>query len=138
MLASQSVAAPKSPYCDMAKSQKNTVAWNEQYGCIDKAQAAAHARALKADEARAARQAKLHPKNSYCNMAKSQKNTVAWNEQYGCIDKAQAAAHARALKADEARAARLAKNQPKDPYCNMAKSQKNLVAWNEQYHCLSR
>ena len=51
-LASESVAAQakraqaKSPYCDMAKSQRDPVSWNARYGCLDKeALAAARAEA---------------------------------------------------------------------------------------------
>jgi hypothetical protein len=35
-------------------------------------------------------------------------------------------------------AARNVSSGNKSPYCNMAKQQRNPVAWNAYYHCLSR
>src|SRR5215831_2377695 len=73
-LVSQSAAAPlRSPYCDMAKSQRNPLAWNRQYGCLDADQVAA-ARAEAHAPARTA-----HAKKPYCDMAKSQRNPLSWN-----------------------------------------------------------
>ena len=30
----KAAAAERSPYCDMAKSQRNSPSWNEEYGCL--------------------------------------------------------------------------------------------------------
>ena len=123
--ASTGKAPTKSAYCDLAKSQRNPVSWNAQYGCLDKERVAA-ARA----EARPPA-TNTHAKNPYCDMAKSQRNPVSWNAQYGCLDKERVAA-ARA----EARPP--AKNtHAKSPYCDMAKSQRNPVSWNARYNCLA-
>ena len=75
-------------------------------------------------------------KSPYCDMAKSQKNLVAWNAYYHCLGPAprapRASVQSRRLYAQAQPA------QAKDPYCDMAKTQKNLVSWNAYYHCLSR
>jgi len=80
---SQAASAGKTPtrsaYCDMAKSQRNPVSWNAQYGCLDKERVAA-ARA----EARPAAK-NTHAKNPYCDLAKSQRNPVSWNARYNCL-----------------------------------------------------
>ena len=69
----------RSAYCDMAKSQRNPVSWNAQYGCLDKER-------LAAARAEARRPAKnTHAKNPYCDMAKSQRNPVSWNARYNCL-----------------------------------------------------
>lgn len=73
---------------------------------------------------------------SYCNMAKSQRNPVAWNSYYGCLEKSPRVAAA-AAPARETRAKNVSREAPaKSPYCNMAKSQRNPVAWNSYYGCL--
>ena len=83
----QSKAAPmgdvptRSQFCDMAKSQRNPLAWNRQYGCLDADQVAA-ARAEAHAPARTA-----HAKKPYCDMAKSQRNPLSWNAQYGCLNR---------------------------------------------------
>ena len=66
-------------------------------------------------------------KSEYCKMAKAQRNPVAWNEHYHCLDK-QAAAPVVERKREK---------RAHDPYCDMAKAQRNPVSWNERYHCLS-
>jgi hypothetical protein len=66
-------------------------------------------------------------KSEYCAMAKSQRNPVAWNAHYNCLDKTAAAAPIVEPKRE---------NRARDPYCNMAKGQRNPVAWNAHYHCL--
>ena len=71
----------RSNYCDMAKSQRNPVSWNAQYGCLDKERVAT-ARA----EARPPTR-NTHAKNPYCDMAKSQRNPVSWNAHYGCLSR---------------------------------------------------
>ena len=88
-------------------------------------------------------------KSPYCNMAKGQKNLVAWNSYYHCLGPAPQAAQVPARTRRTAAAERVrsregrglyAQAQPerKSPYCNMAKGQKNLVAWTSYYHCLNR
>jgi hypothetical protein len=126
----QSKAAPmgdvptRSQFCDMAKSQRNPVSWNERYNCLQKP---ATARAAPAVE----RKRTARAKNPYCDMAKSQKNPVAWNARYNCLDQ-HAATPVAAPKAASKR-----ENQARNPYCDMAKSQKNPVSWNAQYNCLA-
>lgn len=121
-------AAPsKSPYCDMAKSQKNLVAWNAYYHCLGEAPRVSHT---------AARARPQAPHDPYCDMAKTQKNLVSWNAYYHCLGPAP-----RAPRASVERRRLYAQAQPaeaKSPYCDMAKTQKNLVSWNAYYHCLSR
>ena len=78
----RAAAQGKSPYCDLAKSQRNPVSWNSRYGCFDKERAeAARARA----EAPAPKKARA--KDSYCDLAKSQRNPVAWNARYNCLNR---------------------------------------------------
>ncbi len=72
-------------------------------------------------------------KSPYCNMARSQKNPMAWDEYYHCFGQAPEPAARPALHM-EVRSATPAKS----PYCNMARSQKNPMAWDEYYHCFSR
>lgn len=67
-------------------------------------------------------------KSEYCNMAKSQRNPVAWNAHYHCLDTSQASATV---------APKPQRRVNKDPYCDMAKSQRNPVSWNQHYRCLS-
>jgi hypothetical protein len=75
-LVGQSNAAPtRSSYCDMAKSQRNPVAWNSYYNCIEKPAAA---RVVE-------RKREFHAGNPYCDLAKSQRNPVSWNARYGCL-----------------------------------------------------
>jgi hypothetical protein len=132
-------AAPaKSPYCKMAAGQKNLVAWNSYYHCLGPAPRAAHV----------AVRARPEPaKDPYCKMAAGQKNLVAWNAYYHCLGSApRASLEGRRISAQAPRASRegrrlyaQAQLEPeKSPYCKMAAGQKNLVAWNAYYHCLSR
>jgi|SRR5690349_1400503 hypothetical protein len=72
-------------------------------------------------------------KSSYCNLTKSQRNPVSWNERYGCFDKERAEAARARAEAPPLRKARV-----RDPYCDLAKSQRNPVAWNARYNCLNR
>jgi len=118
-------AAPqKSPYCDLAKSQKNLVAWNAYYHCLGEAPRISHT---------AVRPRPEPAKDPMCKLAPGQKNLVAWNAYYHCLGPApRASVEPRRLYAQ----AQLA--PAKDPYCELAKGQKNLVAWNAYYHCLSR
>jgi len=69
------------------------------------------------------------PNSPYCNLAKSQRNPVAWNSYYGCLGPAPRAAPA---------AAPVRESRNTSPYCNMAKTQRNPVSWNSYYGCLSR
>jgi hypothetical protein len=87
-LVSQSQAASKSthaanttrsPYCNLAKNQKNPVSWNAQYGCLNMSQKSAQA------YAQAPKTHANKTRSPYCNLAKNQKNPVAWNAQYGCL-----------------------------------------------------
>ena len=67
-------------------------------------------------------------KSPYCgDLAKGQKNLVAWNAYYHCLGPAPRVSHT-AVRPEPAR----------DPMCKLAPGQKNLVAWNAYYHCLSR
>jgi hypothetical protein len=83
-------------------------------------------------------------KSPYCNLAKGQKNLVGWNAHYHCLSPAaQSAEEARPQTRHMSTHGRrvYAQAQPestKNPYCNMAKGQKNLVGWNAYYHCLNR
>jgi hypothetical protein len=72
----------RSPMCDLAKNQRNPVAWNAQYGCLDTSQKStkAYAQAPKTHATNKTR-------SSFCDLAKSQKNPVAWNAQYGCLSR---------------------------------------------------
>ncbi len=126
-LVSQSEAAARSPYCDMAKNQRNPVAWNAYYGCLDRSQAAAPVNA-RVHERHAADRAK----DPYCDMAKNQKNPVAWNAYYGCLNTSRAEAPESARVHE-----RHAANVTRDPYCDMAKYQRNPVSWNAYYGCLN-
>lgn len=121
-------AAPvKSPYCDMAKSQKNLVAWNAYYHCLGEAPRPSPVVARKRAEP---------PRDPMCKLAPGQKNLVSWNAYYHCIGPAprapRASVQSRRLYAQAQPA------QAKDPYCKMAAGQKNLVSWNAYYHCLNR
>ena len=69
-------------------------------------------------------------KSPYCKMANSQRNPVAWNAYYGCL---QTSGAARAHAAAPAR-----HREAKNPYCKFASAQRNVVAWNAYYHCLNR
>jgi hypothetical protein len=70
--------AKKSPYCDMAKSQRNTPSWNEHYGCL---KTGPERQAFAAPIRTAAPEAN----STYCGMAKNQRNTPSWNEYYHCL-----------------------------------------------------
>ena len=77
-------AGARSPYCDMAKNQRNTPSWNEHYGCLKTP--ARQAFATTAAPARpAVAAADRGPKSTYCGLAKNQRNTPSWNEYYGCL-----------------------------------------------------
>jgi len=90
-------APTKSPYCKMAKGQKNLVSWNAYYHCISPASEAAEASTQTRRTAAGARlrsgqgrplyaQAQAEQsKSPYCNMAKGQKNLVSWNAEYHCL-----------------------------------------------------
>lgn len=73
-----SVSTARSPYCDMAKNQKNPVSWNAAYGCLDRSRIYA-----RAPETHAVNRAG----NPYCDLAKNQKNPVSWNAAYGCLSR---------------------------------------------------
>jgi hypothetical protein len=75
-------ASAKSPYCDMARTQRNTPSWNEYYGCLKNPERQAFARAPARPSAAAPAKA---TKSTYCGMAKNQRNTPSWNEYYGCL-----------------------------------------------------
>jgi hypothetical protein len=72
-------------------------------------------------------------KSPYCKMANSQRNPVAWNAYYHCLDMTAAPAARPTRVAVRTRAV-----QEKSPYCKFASAQRNVVAWNAYYHCLSR
>lgn len=94
-------AAPaKSPFCNMAKGQKNLVSWNAFYHCLGPAQAArpeaAH-RYVRTHRGYMGRRdseygqpayAQYQPEqdsSQFCKLAKGQKNLVSWNAYYGCL-----------------------------------------------------
>jgi hypothetical protein len=69
-------ASAKSPYCDLAKSQRNVPSWNEEYGCLRPQARQAFARAPAP---------RVIPVNEYCQLSKFQRNVPSWNETYGCL-----------------------------------------------------
>jgi hypothetical protein len=76
-------AAPeRSPYCDMAKSQRNTPSWNEHYGCLKTP--ARHAAVAPTTNGMTAA-AERDSRSTYCGLAKNQRNTPSWNEYYHCL-----------------------------------------------------
>jgi hypothetical protein len=79
---SSQAASARSPYCDMAKSQRNTPSWNEHYGCLKTSQRQAFAHAPAPTRAAAPDKG---VKSTYCGLAKNQRNTPSWNEYYGCL-----------------------------------------------------
>lgn len=90
-------APTKSPYCKMAKGQKNLVAWNAYYHCLGSTPQAAQetvrgrrtvaqARLRSGEDRPFYAQARPEEtKSPYCNMAKGQKNLVSWNAEYHCL-----------------------------------------------------
>jgi hypothetical protein len=75
----QAQTAPaKSAFCDLAKGQKNLVAWNAYYHCLGPAPRVASV-AAQARPSRATSQ--------FCDLAKGQKNLVSWNTYYGCLNR---------------------------------------------------
>jgi hypothetical protein len=129
---SESQAAPtggpptRSEYCDLAKSQRNPVAWNVYYNCLQ--QPAAGPAVQRKHERQARYRVRNSARDPYCDMAKSQRNPVSWNAHYNCLNQQAAAAPVVEPKR-EARA--------KNPYCDLAKSQRNPVSWNARYNCLA-
>ena len=79
---SQAASAKKSPFCDMAKNQRNMPSWNEHYGCLKPAQRQVMASANAPTEARPATPGGTSP---FCKMANGQRNTPSWNEYYHCL-----------------------------------------------------
>ena len=77
-------ASAKSPYCDLAKSQRNTPSWNEHYGCLKTPARQAFASAPAPRRASANAPAR-GPGSSFCELAKAQRNAPSWNEYYGCL-----------------------------------------------------
>lgn len=78
---SSKAAAAKSPYCDLAKYQRNVPSWNQHYGCLNAPARQAYARA---ESARAAAPALRGPKSEFCELAKNQRNAPQWNDYYRC------------------------------------------------------
>lgn len=100
-------AAPaQSPFCKMAKGEKNPVSWNAYYHCLGPAQAArpeAGRRYVRTHRGYMGRRgyemgrgyeygrpayAQYQPEqdnSQFCKMAKGQKNLVSWNAYYGCL-----------------------------------------------------
>jgi hypothetical protein len=90
-------------------------------------------------------------KNPYCNLAKGQKNLVSWNAYYHCLGAAPQATRTSAQARPAVREAPppgyaygrptfrpARREEARNPYCNLAKGQKNLVSWNAYYGCLNR
>ena len=96
-------AAPaKSPFCNMAKGQKNLVSWNAYYHCLGPVEAARPQAARRYVRTRGGYMARREPEYGYgrpayaqyqpeqdssqfCKLAKGQKNLVSWNAYYGCL-----------------------------------------------------
>jgi hypothetical protein len=68
-------------------------------------------------------------------LSKSQRNSVSWNEYYGCLGTPARQAFARAPAPTRAIAPA---RRYRSPYCDLSKSQRNSVSWNEYYGCLGR
>jgi hypothetical protein len=68
----------------------------------------------------------------------AQKNPVAWDFYYHCNTAAVAPSAKRTRVARARTGAMHARAEAKSPFCKYASAQKNLVAWNAYYHCLSR
>ncbi len=68
----------KSPFCDLAKIQKNPVSWNAAYGCLGTSRARARVYTREAQD-------RSVDRSPFCDLAKVQKNPVSWNEAYGCL-----------------------------------------------------
>jgi hypothetical protein len=77
---SSQAASAKSPYCDLAKNQRNAPSWNQHYGCLNTPARQAMARASAPARVAPARGAK----SPYCDLAKSQRNSPQWNDFYHC------------------------------------------------------
>jgi hypothetical protein len=143
--AGTSEAAPaKSPYCDLAKNQRNAPSWNEHYGCLKTPARQASARAPAPARVAAARRG---PNSQYCDLAKHQRNAPSWNEYYGCLKTPARQAFARApqparvsatVPARTAAFAATPQTGPGSQYCELAKFQRNAPSWNEHYGCLRR
>ena len=80
----KAAAAERSPYCDMAKNQRNTPSWNEHYGCLKTPARQASAAAAPATNGMTAA-AERDARSTYCGLAKNQRNTPSWNEYYHCL-----------------------------------------------------
>jgi hypothetical protein len=142
---SSQAASAKSPYCDLAKNQRNAPSWNEHYGCLKTPARQASARAARARVAAPAPQ--RGPNSQYCELAKFQRNAPSWNEHYGCLKTparqafARAPQPARVSATAPARTAAFAATPERGPgsqYCELAKFQRNAPSWNEHYGCLRR
>ena len=79
----QAQAAPKNPYCSLARSEKNPMSWDQYYGCWNRQ--ARPARLMNYAPAPIMnRPAIRQTKSPYCNLAKSEKNPMAWDQYYHC------------------------------------------------------
>ena len=83
--AKKQAASEKSPYCNMAKSQRNAPSWNQYYGCLKTPARQAMAHAPAPTRTAAANTPERGPGSQFCQLAKSQRNAPSWNEYYGCI-----------------------------------------------------
>ncbi|WP_157100468.1 hypothetical protein [Rhodoplanes sp. Z2-YC6860] len=127
---SQAASVKKSPYCDLAKFQRNAPSWDEHYGCLGTASKQARVRE------RAPRRvaATTRGKSEFCDLAKFQRNAPSWNEHYGCLGTPQRQAFAQ----ETAPAQVSATARGKSEFCDLAKFQRNAPSWNEHYGCLNR
>jgi opacity protein-like surface antigen len=73
-------ASAENPYCKMASSQRNPIAWGEYYGCIK-----APTRTAAVVKHKPVRTASA--KSPFCAMASAQRNVVAWNAYYHCLNR---------------------------------------------------
>lgn len=67
-------AAAASPYCKMARQEKNPIGWDEYYHCFGTPRIT-HVIARRHEAA---------PENALCKMAGQEKNLVSWDEYYHC------------------------------------------------------
>lgn len=72
----QANAAPaQNPLCQLARQEKNPIAWSEFYGCFGARPRVQHV---------VARSRRGAPQSEFCKLAGQEKNPTAWNEFYGC------------------------------------------------------
>lgn len=79
----QAQAAPKNPYCSLAKSEKNPMSWDQYYGCWNRS--ARPAQLMNFAPGPLMNRALIREtKSPYCSLAKFEKNPMSWDQYYGC------------------------------------------------------